>query len=70
MRNGKFADVICFVLGPVFLVAGLLNFSGEKLRESDVVIYGYGQGAIFLALLGVALLALGLLRARWRKKGE
>ena len=72
MRS-KILDIICFVIGPVLLPFGLLDFSyrhsgdGPFREPSTYAVYYYGQDAILMVTLGVGLIAYGLLRRNWSK---
>ena len=61
---GRLFDLLCFVLGPVLIVVGLLDFSYR--RDS----YYYSDDTAIVVAVGVALVCLGFLRRHWTRSGS
>lgn len=58
--NSKIVDLICFVLGPVLAVYGLVSFISVD------TLFLYQTDSKILIVTGVALLAIGFVRRLWK----
>ena len=64
-------DLLWFVLGPMLVVGGLLNFEGDRLLSNEgysAVFYTYTGEVIFCVVLGVGLIATGTVLRRLAKE--
>ena len=65
-QRHRLLDVICFVLGPVLVVVNLLYFFASKKRyDTSGLLVG---AELYWIGVGVALIALGMLRRYWGKQ--
>ncbi len=65
-QHHRLMDVFCFVLGPVLVVVNLLYFFAAKKRyDSSGLLVG---AELYWIGIGVALIALGMLRRYWGKQ--
>jgi len=66
----KMFDVLCFVAGPTLFAVGVFNFSfREAVGDNSVAVaYLYEREALTCIAVGIALVALGILRKSWARE--
>lgn len=63
MATHKVYDVVCFVLGPILIG----SYLSDAYKQAHMHVYRYDDPSSLKLLLGIGLLAVGLLRKHWTK---